>query len=145
MFFISSKITAVAMLMELIVTFSSWRGNLAPADKDAGLKFGENDQITQCHRVSCWQLEIIKAGRVGGGSGGEPAGRVAHPSPPSMRVWPGIPLSLRQVLRVSIRPTLKSIYLRVSRGGNEAGSSGAVAVLRGSPAGSSRSLGLAWG
>ena len=133
------------MLMELIVTFSSWRGNLAPADKDVGLKFGENDQITQCHRVSCWQLEIIKAGRVGGGSGGEPAGHVAHPSPPSMRVWLGIPLSLRQVLRVSIRLTLKSIYLRVSRGGNEAGSSGAVAVLRGSPAGSSRSLGLAWG
>lgn len=145
MFFISSKITAVAMLMELIVTFSSWRGNLAPADKDAGLKFGENDQITQCHHVSCWQLEIIKAGRVGGGSGGEPAGHVAHPSPPSMRVWPRIPLSLRQVLRVSIRLTLKSIYLRVSRGGNEDGSSGAVAVLRGSPAGSSRSLGLAWG
>ena len=54
------------MLMELIVTFRSWRGNLAPADKDAGLKFGENDQITQCHRVSRWQLEIIKAGRAGG-------------------------------------------------------------------------------
>ena len=66
MFFISSKITAVAMLMELIVTFRSWRGNLAPADKDAGLKFGENDQITQCHRVSRWQREIIKAGRAGG-------------------------------------------------------------------------------
>lgn len=106
MFFISSKITAVAMLMELIVTFSSWRGNLAPADKDMGLKFGENDQITQCHRVSRWQVEIMKAGRAGGGGAGEPAGRVARPGLLAVRVWPGIPLSPRQVLRVSIRPIL---------------------------------------
>lgn len=106
MFFISSKITAVAMLMELIVTFSSWRGNLAPADKDTGLKFEENDQITQCHHVSRWQLEIIKAWLAGGGGGREPARRVARPGQPSMRVWPRIPLSLRQVLRISIRPIL---------------------------------------
>lgn len=53
MFFISSEITAVAKLMELIVAASSWGGNLAHANESHGLGWRGDDQTTGVI-VSLW-------------------------------------------------------------------------------------------